>query len=211
MKVTDFGFAANVRGDDGARLRKTFAGTSLFMPWNFWSEFHHLPYLNSGKKWKLEFMNIYTVSVYSNRNALLDGSRSGEESNLWEEGLVSHNFCFFKNIQIWILKSLGGCLVCGDFSCGNAGGNIMNIEYKWNQLFFSKCSSLIISWFSWKKSLQGHPPYMKESPMRAMFLIASKGMPEFKSWNTISQRFCFLELGWKGNWCFLFELCWKRN
>ena len=26
MKVTDFGFAANVRGDDGARLRKTFAG-----------------------------------------------------------------------------------------------------------------------------------------------------------------------------------------
>ena len=28
MKVTDFGFAANVRGDDGARLRKTFAGGS---------------------------------------------------------------------------------------------------------------------------------------------------------------------------------------
>ena len=28
MKVTDFGFAANVRGDDGARLRKTFAGTN---------------------------------------------------------------------------------------------------------------------------------------------------------------------------------------
>ena len=32
---------------------------------------------------------------------------------------------------------------------------------------------------------------MKESPMRAMFLIASKGRPEFKSWNTISARFSF--------------------
>ena len=27
--------------------------------------------------------------------------------------------------------------------------------------------------------------------MRAMFLIASKGRPEFKSWNTISARFSF--------------------
>ena len=33
VKVTDFGFAANVRGDDGARLRKTFAGSWKKICW----------------------------------------------------------------------------------------------------------------------------------------------------------------------------------
>eukprot|EP00092_Neocalanus_flemingeri_P013383 GFUD01014427.1.p1 GENE.GFUD01014427.1~~GFUD01014427.1.p1 ORF type:complete len:640 (-),score=139.11 GFUD01014427.1:110-2029(-) len=42
--------------------------------------------------------------------------------------------------------------------------------------------------------LEGHPPYMKETPMRAMYLIASRGKPEVKSWKIISQEFrSFLE------------------
>ena len=32
VKVTDFGFAANVKGDDGERMRKTFAGGE----WNWY-------------------------------------------------------------------------------------------------------------------------------------------------------------------------------
>jgi len=94
VKVADFGFAANVRGDDGARLRKTFAGT---------------PY--------------------------------------WMAPEVVKSQTYGKKVDVW-----------------SAG--ILAVEMQ-----------------------EGHPPYMKESPMRAMFLIASKGRPEFKSWNTISQSF----------------------
>merc|ERR1711962_643008 len=91
VKLTDFGFAANV---DGARMRKTFAGT---------------PY--------------------------------------WMAPEVVKSQTYGKKVDVW-----------------SAG--ILAVEMQ-----------------------EGHPPYMKESPMRAMFLIASKGRPEFKSWNTISARF----------------------
>ena len=43
--------------------------------------------------------------------------------------------------------------------------------------------------------VQGHPPYMKETPMRAMYLIASRGRPEVKTWSLLSPEFRnFLEL-----------------
>ena len=109
-------------------------------------------------------------------------------------------------IVLRFLKCLGGCLVRGNFSRGNAGGNktyerCKTSEQRVYTLFFDKVSysSLIVTFIMCpsffqsfpENSFQGHPPYMKESPMRAMFLIASKGRPEFKSWNTISQRFSF--------------------
>ena len=97
---------------------------------------------------------------------------------------------FFK---LEFLKCSGGCLVCGNFSRGNAGGNIKNIKnlsFKKLLIIFPDIHHFVV-FLKIVSSIQGHPPYMKESPMRAMFLIASKGRPEFKSWNTISQRFSF--------------------
>lgn len=59
IKLTDFGFAANAVGRDGERQRKTFAGAVV---------------------------ESFPVLLATSRHPLLDGTRSGQEPGLWQEG-----------------------------------------------------------------------------------------------------------------------------
>ena len=43
----------------------------------------------------------------------------------------------------------------------------------------------IVAW----EMKDGEPPYIKSAPMRAMFLIASNGRPDFPNWKTFSSQF----------------------
>jgi serine/threonine protein kinase len=72
VKLTDFGFAANVMGRDGEKLRKTFAGGSQALPTALHCTVLHCTALH--------------CTAPAARHPLLDGPRGGEEPDLWEEG-----------------------------------------------------------------------------------------------------------------------------
>ena len=82
----------------------------------------------------MDSVNIHDMTqLFHNntRDSLLDGSRSGQKSNLWEKGKALQYVFNLSNF-------LGGRLVCRDLSSGNAGGEIKIISQFFLSISFLK-------------------------------------------------------------------------
>ncbi|CAG0914248.1 unnamed protein product [Notodromas monacha] len=135
VKVTDFGFCANIQGD---QKRQTVVGTPFWMAPEEWVgvAVRGVPV---AARWKL---------INERKGARMRKVASKE----WLLLVVTRKQ-YGRKIDIW---SLG----------------IMGIEM-----------------------IDGEPPYMNESPLRAMYLIAANGRPVISSWARLSPDFQnFLDL-----------------